>query len=1287
MDENKSLLYRLVAAEVAFNPIPVIKSSEPNLLIDLDKLEMSKIIVQVENLESIKSFKFKEVEIIKAYDENEPFRKSLRSSKVIEKPDLGQLYHEILMSKVFEEKFSFLGATDFVAFMEVDFELDEKLTKMQNILIYEKENHLIHIASFIKGMSSISKYLVLKVLLELELDYFNFTEDCKYIILGSKQLIILFDIDLCQVVNYFAIPFQNTQEAQAVIKSGKINNFKSTITNDSRINIIYNTGMYIYSLFIKIEYQADLIVKVYKCNIEKEPKFLYINNEQLMMVAITSNEDSNGNQYIQTISVINIEDMKIIGKDTPEASFFDDIYFKFSRNFSQMYIKVIRKLKNKLFVKTISITQNSDENDFTVLFENEYPTIPGFLSKNSINFIQNSIFNSLLISYSTKSILGQDSGEIKALIDYNSGTEIKKLKNFPNGATFIEEKIFLKCSGSLIIVYSLSDLKSDPFLDLSQDIIDFKMCLPYLLVKTNDQIIHCYELLLNNKGSISPELTFEDFEYLSTKFSILKRQNILAALCFAKDSKNLQAYLEWKLKNSTSDNFEPLPIMDCVETKSFACLDILIKYILELDEDSNKMRFICDEIEMCFEAILTSCCVRVPQLLHKLFITNLEYGTPKSEFLPIYQSYDFRGSSLRGYFFGSSTQLDKDYCIKTSLIKLPDQLGSQNSLKLSSSLCEVKDIKIFGTEFIQTYIRSKWSSLWLVIFLFSIIMWSNIFTVTCVLIGKSDPVFFYLLVIINLIMACSEIIQATNLGIEKYIGIHSINYISVFQIFTCLYIFIAEVNVVIIIVFSLLQAFGIAKLFHLKTMLEFIMAFIILCLPISTFLLVYAFTSTPIYIFIVIGIIEIGIYCFSFISNNVPIGNRFGLQITGIILYSFYPPVNLYLLLFILSLNVGETGYIIKLIKYSEYKAYHTTDYLCFIIGSFLLIASYILGNASPSCIYLFMFIVYIIYRAIKIYNEAGNKGDEVQLMVLICYRYSLYLLIAHFITGISEFSYAFLFFNIFEFIWYRSTSFKGLAEDGIKLVFNWNTLDIIRYIVTAYWIIEFKFNQEALNSSHRLPNDVLTWIFAFLNLMKALLGFRAFDKTRFYLRLISRCVLEIIPFLIIFVFFTFSFGLLNVIEKNEFDFDIMWREPFDQAVGGFTSERNGNAMQYVMFLLGTLILVIVMLNLLISILGETFRIFLVEAKNIDYKVMIETIYEVEVLLFWRKWTNSVNFFASCDNIIQAEENSEEALDSKIDYIDKKLENFKSDFDQALRLLNTKIDKMSSINQANQIIS
>ena len=80
---------------------------------------------------------------------------------------------------------------------------------------------------------------------------------------------------------------------------------------------------------------------------------------------------------------------------------------------------------------------------------------------------------------------------------------------------------------------------------------------------------------------------------------------------------------------------------------------------------------------------------------------------------------------------------------------------------------------------------------------------------------------------------------------------------------------------------------------------------------------------------------------------------------------------------------------------------------------------------------------------------------------------------------------------------------------------------------------------------------------------------------------------------------------------------------------------------------------------------------------------MIETVYEVESLLFWRTGTNSAKFFAICDNIIPTEEEIESAWQSKLDSLDKKLEDNKVEFQNIVNGLrdniNAKIEEIKDV--------
>ena len=79
-----------------------------------------------------------------------------------------------------------------------------------------------------------------------------------------------------------------------------------------------------------------------------------------------------------------------------------------------------------------------------------------------------------------------------------------------------------------------------------------------------------------------------------------------------------------------------------------------------------------------------------------------------------------------------------------------------------------------------------------------------------------------------------------------------------------------------------------------------------------------------------------------------------------------------------------------------------------------------------------------------------------------------------------------------------------------------------------------------------------------------------------------------------------------------------LWMYPYDLNIGA-VSHSNTFDMNYVSFLISTVINVIIMLNLLISILGDSFDRFQVIAPEIDFLEMAQTLTEFETLMFWRR--------------------------------------------------------------------
>ena len=79
-----------------------------------------------------------------------------------------------------------------------------------------------------------------------------------------------------------------------------------------------------------------------------------------------------------------------------------------------------------------------------------------------------------------------------------------------------------------------------------------------------------------------------------------------------------------------------------------------------------------------------------------------------------------------------------------------------------------------------------------------------------------------------------------------------------------------------------------------------------------------------------------------------------------------------------------------------------------------------------------------------------------------------------------------------------------------------------------------------------------------------------------------------------------------------------IWMYPYDLNIGA-ASHGNTFDINYISFFVATVINVIIMLNLLISILGDSFDRFQVSAAEIDYMEMAQTLAEFETMMFWKR--------------------------------------------------------------------
>lgn len=103
--------------------------------------------------------------------------------------------------------------------------------------------------------------------------------------------------------------------------------------------------------------------------------------------------------------------------------------------------------------------------------------------------------------------------------------------------------------------------------------------------------------------------------------------------------------------------------------------------------------------------------------------------------------------------------------------------------------------------------------------------------------------------------------------------------------------------------------------------------------------------------------------------------------------------------------------------------------------------------------------------------------------------------------------------------------------------------VNISRFVTTYLWF--------ALTCKSYSYNW-LTWLTVFLNVLRGVIGFRAFDATRYHFRLITETLINIKSFLVILIYSTLSFGLMRLAlsDDHSVSFKELWIDPFGLTIG-----------------------------------------------------------------------------------------------------------------------------------------
>jgi hypothetical protein len=196
------------------------------------------------------------------------------------------------------------------------------------------------------------------------------------------------------------------------------------------------------------------------------------------------------------------------------------------------------------------------------------------------------------------------------------------------------------------------------------------------------------------------------------------------------------------------------------------------------------------------------------------------------------------------------------------------------------------------------------------------------------------------------------------------------------------------------------------------------------------------------------------------------------------------------------------------------------------------------------------------------------------------------------------------------------------------------NAIDGTRLVITGLWVAFEVFFER---------NVYLTWAMVFVNLFRGFYALRVFEGTRVFSKLLEKSFKNIASFLVVFVFCTVSLGLMVFItspsdpnhqEKVEITFKNLWMDPFELMLGIREFHSGEVSLAYFGFLFVSVLNWMILMNILIAILADTYDEFLTNREIIDTREKVQLLVEIEQVCYsFARKNDSLNYLHICDEV------------------------------------------------------
>ncbi|CAG9315429.1 unnamed protein product [Blepharisma stoltei] len=189
-----------------------------------------------------------------------------------------------------------------------------------------------------------------------------------------------------------------------------------------------------------------------------------------------------------------------------------------------------------------------------------------------------------------------------------------------------------------------------------------------------------------------------------------------------------------------------------------------------------------------------------------------------------------------------------------------------------------------------------------------------------------------------------------------------------------------------------------------------------------------------------------------------------------------------------------------------------------------------------------------------------------------------------------------------------------------------WNYIDASRALLIIAYAIMIWADADYDSSS------TVLLLGSFLSFLRGITYFRLFTPTRYMITLLKEVFKDMLSFLVLLYYSTLSFAFIfKIIDSSNLDGSLTGyiAQSYLLDLGNYDTNTFGVA-ESIIFFIATMINPIIMMNLLISIIGDTHDRVQEGLEVADNKELAEMILEMETLLFWNRNVKTNIYLQTC---------------------------------------------------------